>query len=108
MLKKISSEYFSAFQKKEISKIADMLSLDVSLSDWEFSVNGLENVVKVYKKIFSTASKIEVEIINLISEKSFIVAELRIVINNLTTLEVVDILEYDCDLKIKSIRANKS
>lgn len=107
MLKKISSEYFSAFQKKEIIKIAEMLSLDISLSDWEFSANGLVNVIEVYKEIFGTISKIEVRIINLVSENSFVFAELQIVINNVTTLKVVDVLEYDCDLKIKSIRAYK-
>ncbi len=107
MLKKSSLEYFRAFQNKDIKRVRSLLSPNISFRDWEFEAIGLENVILAYKNIFKTAITIQVEIINLNIQGLIVMAELKITINQLLILKVVDVLEYSSDAKIQSIRAYK-
>jgi hypothetical protein len=107
MLKQISEDYFRAFQNKDINKIRNLLSLDVSLRDWEFEVTGVNSVISIYERIFKNANVIQVDVFNLNIRESIVMAELCIVIDELPILRVVDVLEYSSNGKIKTLRAYK-
>ena len=107
-----SIEYFRAFSKKDIKKLENMFSDNVSLRDWQIYAKGIEKVLEANSKIFNTVNTISVNIIKVFisHEDSSVIAELEIIINTNQSMEkilVTDILEFDKENKIKSIRAYK-
>ncbi len=106
-----SLEYFVTFSEKDIEGLKNMFSDNVSLRDWEISVEGIDEVLKANQNIFDSVDTIVVNPIRvwdfLSQEDNVVVAELEIVVNDEVTELVTDILEFDDDEKIKSIRAYK-
>ncbi len=106
-----SLEYFATFSEKDIEGLKNMFSDNVSLRDWEISVEGIDEVLKANQNIFDSVDTIVVKPIRvwdfLSQEDNVVVAELEIVVNDEVTELVTDILEFDDDEKIKSIRAYK-
>jgi len=81
----------------------------VQLRDWEVEVSGSKNVVDANRKIFSTLPGAEILVINMLPccEKMTVSCELELLLNNeeRATLKVVDVIEFDRDLKITALRA---
>ena len=106
-----SLEYFATFSEKDSEGLRSMFADNVYLRDWEILANGIDEVVAANQDIFDKVETIVVTPIRvwdfLSHEDNVVVAELEIVVNNEETLLVTDILEFDDDEKIKSIRAYK-
>ena len=106
-----SLEYFTTFSEKDSDGLRNMFSNDVYLRDWEILANGIDEVVAANKDIFDNVESIVATPIRvwdfLSHEDNVVVAELEIVVNGEEKLLVTDILEFDDDEKIKSIRAYK-
>ena len=106
-----SLEYFTTFSEKDSAGLRNMFSNDVYLRDWEILANGIDEVVAANQDIFDRVDTIIATPIRvwdfLSQEDNVVVAELEIVVNDEETLLVTDILEFDDDEKIKSIRAYK-
>jgi hypothetical protein len=104
-----SLEYFTTFSEKDIEGLKSMFSDDVVLRDWEISVEGIDEVLKANQNIFDSVDTIVVKPIRvwdfLSHEDNVVVAELEIVVNDVVTELVTDILEFDDNNKIKAIRA---
>ena len=107
----ICNEYFRAFSEKDSDGLRNMFSNDVYLRDWEILANGIDEVVAANQDIFDNVESIVATPIRvwdfLSHEDNVVVAELEIVVNGEEKLLVTDILEFDDDEKIKSIRAYK-
>jgi hypothetical protein len=98
--------YFSAFSKKDIEKVAELISEDVVLKDWNIHEIGKANVLEATRKIFSTIDRIEVTPVCFysISETSFAIQiEIRMDLNKIN--RVIDLIEFDEHAKIKNITA---
>ena len=106
-----SLEYFTTFSEKDSDGLRNMFSNDVYLRDWEILANGIDEVVAANQDIFDKVDTIVATPFRvwdfLSHEDNVVVAELEIVVNDEETLLVTDILEFDDDEKIKSIRAYK-
>jgi hypothetical protein len=105
-LRYLLDTYFSAFSKKNIEKIAELISEDVVLKDWNIHEIGKADVLEATRQIFSTINKIEVTPICFysISETSFAIQiEIRINFNKIN--RVIDLIEFDEHAKIKNITA---
>ena len=106
-----SLEYFTTFSEKDSDGLRNMFSNDVYLRDWEILANGIDEVVAANQDIFDNVECIVATPIRvgdfLSHEDNVVVAELEIVVNGEEKLLVTDILEFDDDEKIKSIRAYK-
>ena len=106
-----SLEYFTTFSEKDSDGLRNMFSNDVYLRDWEIVANGIDEVVAANQDIFDNVESIVATPIRvwdfLSHEDNVVVAELEIVVNGEEKLLVTDILEFDDDEKIKSIRAYK-
>jgi hypothetical protein len=100
-------KYFDAFGKKDISAIRDILDNNVKLRDWEMNASGIDSVLAATAKIFCSAEVISIKIINILQHQTFVVAELDITINNINSIHVVDIIEFNSNGKIGAIRAFK-
>jgi len=100
--------YFKNFSNKDIDSLRKMFAEDVRLIDWEIAESGIEDVVKANQKIFDSVDSIIVKPMSIYhdGEDSF-AAEILIVINDKEFLEVVDIIEFDEDGLINSIKAYK-
>ena len=99
--------YFKVFSKKKIDELSELFSDDIALRDWENNASGKAEVLNVNKKIFNNLESISVVPINLYKNENKIIAELEIIINGKEKILVVDIISFNNDGKIKSIKAFK-
>ena len=106
-IKEIALSYFQKFSQKNINELRKMFDENVTLRDWEVNEAGIENVLKANSNIFQNVNTIKVIPQNIISENHCISAELKIIINNQDELKVVDLIEFNKNCKIISIKAFK-
>ena len=99
--------YFKVFSKKKIDELSELFSDDITLRDWENNASGKTEVLNVNKKIFNNVESINVVPVNLYKSENKIIAELEIIINGKEKILVVDIISFNNDGKIKSIKAFK-
>ena len=105
-LKKLATEYFETFSRKDLGGLALMFHVDVSLHDWEVSAEGIHDVLAANKKIFDGVDTIKVVPLDLYQDGNVVVAELNIVINEQEVIAVADVLTFEYD-KIIMVRAYK-
>ena len=104
----IACNYFEAFSNKDLEKLSQIYSEDVSLADWEpLFFDGKNSVLEANKNLFDSVDSLNIVVKRIGLNDKNVFAEIDILINNTIQLFVVDILEFDQDQKIKSIRAYK-
>lgn len=100
--------YFEAFSNKNLEKLSELYAENVTLSDWEpLFFDGKQSVLNANKSLFESVNSVNITLKRIGNNSNTIFAEIDILINNDTQLFVVDILEFDTNNKIKSIRAYK-
>ncbi|MGJ8692534.1 MAG: nuclear transport factor 2 family protein [Thalassotalea sp.] len=97
--------YLKFYADKNIVKIADMFADDVLLRDWKISVTGKSAAMAETEKNFRSAKTIAIEVLHTYESKTAVTGELRIVVDETEVLYVVDVINFDDNNKIKSIRA---
>ena len=105
--KNITLQYFVTFSNKDIVSLEKMFHPKVELRDWDISAGGLKAVVKANKNIFDSVETIKVTPLSLYQQDTTVIAEIHILINGKEDLLVTDIIDFDFDGKIVSIRAYK-
>lgn len=106
-IENISKKYFSTFSSKDLNKLKKIFSKKIILRDWENIANGVDEVCRVNQKIFNSVDSIHVDPINIYIDGNIAIGDLIITINGKESIRVVDILEFDQDLNIVSIKAYK-
>ena len=106
-LKNLLNNYQEAFNSKNLTKLSDLFSDDITLKDWDISVHGKSPVLEANKKIFDSVNTINCKSIKNYYEKDTVICVLKIIINDDEIIDVVDIIEFNKDQKISSIRAYK-
>lgn len=106
-LKEIARNYFIFFSAKDLQSLEYLFSPNVVLRDWEISAIGIKDVLKANKKIFDTVDAIEIYLIDIFLDGNVIIGEIEILINGENRMEVVDIISFNNDGKIISIKAFK-
>jgi hypothetical protein len=106
-LKLQAIQYFESFSCKDLGLIEGILSSEVILKDWDICAEGKQDVLSATKSIFDSVDTINVKPINIYCDKNIVIAELKIIVNNSITEFVVDIITFDVNNKIVSIRAYK-
>jgi len=106
-LKQIASNYFALFAAKDLQKLENLFSPNIVLRDWDISAVGIKDVINANKKIFDSASSIEVFPIDIFLDGKVIIGEIEILINAKNRIKVVDIITFDINNKIISIKAFK-
>ena len=99
--------YFDYFSNKDLDNLSLMFSQEVKLQDWELLAEGIDNVMKVNEKIFSSVDTIFVEPKEIFIDNNTAVCLVDILINSKDRLKVVDIIKFDDYGKIKEISAYK-
>jgi ketosteroid isomerase-like protein len=106
-LNQIVLDYFQAFASRDLNQVMSFFSEEANLRDWEVSTKSLIELRSHNRHIFEGTTSIVVEPLNVVCNENIVMAEIDIHIDSAITLRVVDVLEFDCNKKIISIRAFK-
>ena len=104
--RELCKRYFSYFSNKDIDNLSNVYSEDVILRDWDTAVQGKEQVLDTNKNTFDAVDNIEVIVIEQAQIHNIVYNEIEIKIDN-ESLLVVDVIEFDNDNLIKSVKAYK-
>ncbi len=77
MLKKYSLKNFEAFSRKDLGTIEGMLSMDVSLKDWDISAKGRKDVLQATHNILNSVETIKVTALEVYRVGYSIIAKIR-------------------------------
>jgi hypothetical protein len=97
--------YLQHYANRDIDSISAMFADDITLRDWNLAVSGIAAAVAETTKNFQSAQAIEIEALHIYEREDAIAGELRILLDGVTELFVVDVLTFDADGRIKAIRA---
>jgi hypothetical protein len=100
-------EYFELFSNKDLKRLEEMFSDEITLRDWEIQEKGKSSVLQANKKIFDSVKSISVNPIHIYSDEQTVIAELEIMVNNTDRILVVDLISFDETGKIIKISAYK-
>tara|TARA_B110000444_G_scaffold261004_1_gene310426 strand:+ start:14753 stop:15082 length:330 start_codon:yes stop_codon:yes gene_type:complete len=107
ILKSIVNTYFKLFESKDIRGLSNLLSDDVSLSDWETNVKSKKAVLFELNKIFNSVNVIKITLNQYLESNNSAICIISINIDNLGILNVLDIFTFNDYKKIISIDAYK-
>lgn len=100
--------YLLAYESKDLEAISDMINPAVSLQDWNVSGSGESFFIDETKKNFAAADQIEIRILSIQESADVVSAQLEISIDGgRELLNVVDVISFDSNHKILSVRAYK-
>lgn len=98
--------YFEAFCAKDLNTIVNVLSENVSLKDWNNNATGKQDVLEVFKNIFNTFSKININVQSFSENGSKVYVEMIITLDDLN-INVVDVFTIKKSDSIIEISAYK-
>ena len=103
--KEICLTYLKKYAEKDLDAIRIMFCEDITLRDWKISVEGKEDAISETRKNFEASNSIEIDVLATYEDQDTVAAELKIIVDQQEILYVVDVITFDADGKIKSIRA---
>jgi hypothetical protein len=103
----IALMYFQSFCKKDTASLEVLFSDSIVLTDWEVQVVGKDNILKFNQNFFNSVNDIRIDVDKIAVGLDTVIAEIKVIINNSIVAQVVDVIEFDQDNKIKQIRAYK-
>tara|TARA_Y100000589_G_C27175435_1_gene638511 strand:+ start:722 stop:1063 length:342 start_codon:yes stop_codon:yes gene_type:complete len=99
--------YFNYFINKDIDQLISLFSDEIVLRDWEIEEKGINKVKNAFINIFNNLDKINIKYLNISLINLRFYCEIEIIINEDEILKVVDIIDFDDDGLIISIKAFK-
>ena len=106
-MRELVTKYFEDFSNKDLEKLSDIFSEEITLQDWDIFAEGKQNVLEANKNIFDSVDTISVNLNELYIVDNVASCIVEIVINNEETLKVIDVIKIDTNGKIKEISAYK-
>ena len=103
----LTKKYQDAFNNQDIDKLRSLFHKDISLKDWDRTVEGLESVINENKKIFNSVKSLKAVTVKEFCVENTAICVLKIHVNNEEIIDVVDIIEFDDEGKILNITAYK-
>ena len=100
-------EYFDAWNSFDAKMLRDTLHNDVTLTDWEISVNGIDAVLEANQSIQREFPKAKIKLIDIgLVGNSKALAQISIHLASENIIDAVDVFEFN-DNKIFNIVAYK-
>mmetsp|Transcript_15538 Transcript_15538/g.21455 ORF Transcript_15538/g.21455 Transcript_15538/m.21455 type:complete len:112 (+) Transcript_15538:329-664(+) len=110
-MRQLARTYFRIWNTHDKGALAALFASNGTLTDWDQSVSGTEDIEGANAKIFSAnpGAEITVGTCYLNGHKRSVACEISLILNNATkeVLKVVDVIEFTQDKKIQAIRAYK-
>lgn len=107
ILKEITLRYFELFSSKNLDDLSKLFADNVTLRDWEINESGIENVKSACLNIFNNTEKLDINPLQIVISNNTAYCEIDIVINSKELIKVVDIVDFDNNNLIKSVKAFK-
>ena len=107
-----TGNYFDAWNDRDDTKLRKLFVNGVTLSDWEVSVQGVEDVVKANQHIWKAFPNVHISLKNIfisVGERCAATCEIEVDLRDerSTLLNVVDVIEFSPDAHITAVRAYK-
>lgn len=103
----LAIEYFKAFSERNIPVLTEMFDRNAELIDWEVDIKGVNNILAFNKKFFDSIENLEIRVVNIANVDTTVLAQIEVIINRKTIVEVVDIITFNNKKKITQIKAFK-
>ncbi len=103
--KEICLSYLAKYAAKDLEGVANLFSDVIVLRDWKIRVTGKKNALAETRKNFESVDSIDIEVLAIYENTDTIATELKITIDAVEELYVVDVITFNADQKIASIRA---
>jgi hypothetical protein len=103
----IALMYFQSFCKKDTASLEVLFSDSILLTDWDVLIIGKQNVLNFNQQFFNRVNTIRIDVDKIAVGLDTVIAEIKIIIDNVVVAAVVDVIDFDQDNKIKEIRAYK-
>ncbi len=97
--------YLKKYAEKDIQGVEALFSNEIILRDWKIRVVGKESALSETRKNFAAADSIDIEVLATYENNDTVAAELKITVDETEELFVVDVITFDSNSKIVSIRA---
>lgn len=107
MKPQLAIRYFQSFSNKDLATLDLLMADNIVLTDWDGQAVGKTEVLNFNKTLFEKFETLNVDIVKIAIGQDTVMAEIRVIVNNKDVVNVVDVIDYDQDDKIKSIRAYK-
>jgi len=104
-LKEKFSAYLKAYSELNLDKVSDMFAEDITLRDWKISVSGKEAAIFETNNNFLSSDSVDIEILNMYESNNAVAGELKITVDKSEIIYVVDVITFNTQGKISSIRA---
>ena len=105
-MKKIASNYFVAWNDHDLHRLKLLFDKKIVLKDWDVYAVGIDDVLNANSNIFKNVPDIKVEVLGMAVYQKKVFAEIKVLISEKESIDVVDILEFENDL-IRKIKAFK-
>ena len=99
--------YFEAFSRHDLKGLGAMFSDKVTLTDWDIVKHGKDAVLDANKSIFDSFPLIKIRFERAYISGRSVASEIVIHLDSSTSFGVVDVLDFDDDGLIVSVRAYK-
>jgi hypothetical protein len=103
----IALMYFQSFCKKDTASLEVLFSDSILLTDWDVMIIGKQNVLNFNQQFFNRVNNIRIDVDKVAVGLDTVIAEIKVIIDNVVVAAVVDVIDFDQDNKIKEIRAYK-
>lgn len=97
--------YLKHYADRNIESISAMLSDDITLRDWNTAVVGKAAVLAETARNFAAVQSIVIQVLHVYGSADAVAGELKITLDAKIELFVVDVIAFDTDGRIRSIRA---
>ena len=105
-IKNLITKYQKAFNQHDLKKLSDLFDNKIRLRDWDIDLKGKKKVLKSNLKLFTSIKNIKCIPLQTIIQKKIAVCEI-IVVAKKSRINVVDIIKFNNNKKIISIKAFK-
>ena len=97
--------YLRHYADRDIVSISTMLADDVTLRDWNKAVVGKAAVMAETARNFAAVQSIAIQVLHLHESADAVAGELKVTLDAKTDLFVVDVIAFNADGRIRSVRA---
>ena len=105
-MKKIASNYFVAWNDHDLHRLQLLFDKKIVLKGWDIYAIGIDDVLNANSNIFKNVPDIKVEVLSMAVYQKKVFAEIKVLISEEESIDVVDILEFENYL-IRKIKAFK-
>lgn len=98
-------DYLRHYSAKHLDGVSAMFADNITLRDWNISVIGKAAAAEETDRNFLAAESIDIQVLGVYESVDTVAGELRILVDGIIELYVVDVITFDSNGRISAIRA---